>query len=254
MSEADDEDDGEPVVASAAGYDFTQRLLYRDALMLILDKPAGLPVHAGPRTRGCGSGATAEQSRQDDHLGKYLDSLRFGLPRLPQLAHRLDRDTSGCLVLGRHAEALRRLGKLFAQGRVTKEYWALVQGAPPQAQGRITAPLLRLQGSQAGAGYHMVVDAAGQEAVTDYWLEAQKDGVSWLRLQPQTGRTHQLRVHCAHLGCPILGDRKYGVPPHTVPLMLHAWRITVPLYPKKDPITATAEPPAVMAALLAAMR
>lgn len=239
---ADDEndDDAATIAAPAAGYDFTQRLLYRDALMLIIDKPAGLAVHAG-----VGGGA---------HLGRYLEQLKFGLPRLPQLAHRLDRDTSGCLVLGRHAAALRRLGKLFAEGRVTKQYWALVQGAPPQERGQITAPLLRLQGGQGGAGYNMVVDAAGQEAVTDYWLEAQKDGISWLRLQPQTGRTHQLRVHCAHLGCPIVGDRKYGAPSHTVPLMLHAWRITVPLYPKKDPITATAEPPPAMAALLQAMR
>lgn len=241
MNEADDNgDDDAPVIAPAVDYDFTQRILHRDALMLIIDKPAGLPVHGG-----VGGG---------NHLGKYLDSLRFGLPRLPQLAHRLDRDTSGCLVLGRHAEALRRLGKLFAQGRVTKEYWALVQGAPSQEQGRISAPLLRLQGSQGGAGFHMLVDAAGQEAVTDYWLEAQQGGISWLRLQPQTGRTHQLRVHCAQLGCPILGDRKYGAPPHTVPLMLHAWRIAVPLYPKKDPIVVTAEPPAAMAAVLQAMR
>lgn len=240
-ADGEGEDDGaESVFASAAGYDFTQRLLFRDALMLILDKPAGLPVHSG-----VGGG---------NHLGKYLDSLRFGLPRLPQLAHRLDRDTSGCLVLGRHAEALRRLGKLFEQGRVTKEYWALVQGAPPHDRGQITAPLLRLQGGKGGAGYHMVVDPAGQDAVTDYWLEAQREGISWLRLQPHTGRTHQLRVHCAHLGCPILGDRKYGLPPHTMPLMLHAWRITVPLYPKKDPITVTAEPPPNMAALLQAMR
>ncbi len=241
MNEVDDDSgDGEIIIAPIASYDFALRILYRDALMLIIDKPAGLPVHGG-----IGGG---------DHLGKYLDGLRFGLPRLPQLAHRLDRDTSGCLVLGRHAEALRRLGKLFALGRVTKEYWALVQGAPPQDHGKITAPLLRLQGGKGGAGYHMVVDAAGQEAVTDYWLEAQKDGLSWLRLQPQTGRTHQLRVHCAHLDCPILGDSKYGVPPHSVPLMLHARRITVPLYPKKDPVTATAEPPAAMAALLQAMR
>jgi RluA family pseudouridine synthase len=237
MMQAEPEDDADastswPKVSSVP--DIMQRLLYRDALMLVLDKPAGLPVHAG-----VGGG---------EHLGKYLEALRFGLPRLPQLAHRLDRDTSGCLVLGRHAAALRRLGKLFEQSRVTKIYWALVQGAPPALQGQIAEPLLRVQGN-GNFGFRMQVDPAGQSAVTDYWVKGQHNGMSWLQLQPRTGRTHQLRVHCAALGCPILGDTKYGQPPHTVPLQLHACSVTVPLYPSKPPITITAAPPAAMQAL-----
>src|SRR5690242_20944449 len=103
------------------------RLLYRDGLMLVVDKPAGLPVHRGPK------GGNA--------LEDYFDALRFGLPRRPALAHRLDRDTSGCLVLGRHRQALARLGRLFASGRVEKVYWAVVRGAPPEPEGRIEAPL-----------------------------------------------------------------------------------------------------------------
>lgn len=229
----EDEDDG--LAGSAVPclpiYDFTQRLLYRDALMLVLDKPAGLPVHAG-----VGGG---------DTLSRYLDSLRFGLPRLPQLAHRLDRDTSGCLVLGRHAEALRRMGKLFAQNRVTKIYWALVQGSPPEQKGQINAPLLRVLG-EGTFGFRIMVDPSGQEAITDYWVLGQAEGMSWLQLQPRTGRTHQLRVHCAHLGCPIIGDVKYAPPPYDRPLMLHAQSITVPLYPKKDPVTVSCAPPAAM--------
>ena len=205
-------------------------------MLLIVNKPAGLPVHAGP-----GGG---------DNLGHYLDALRFGLPRLPQLAHRLDRDTSGCLVLGRHAEALRRLGKLFEQGRVEKIYWAIVAGAPPQTEGRIDQPLLRSL-RPGGYGFRMLPDPTGQDAVTDYKVLGRHGGQSWLELRPRTGRTHQLRVHCAHLGCPVLGDDKYGTPILGVPLHLHAQSLSIPLNPKKPPVTAAAPPPPHLAAWLA---
>src|SRR3979411_1561329 len=99
------------------------RLLYRDALMLVMDKPAGMAVHRGPK-----GGASLE-----DHF----DALRFGLPRAPALAHRLDRDTSGCLVLGRHRKALAELGRLFKSRRIAKTYWALVEGGPAGEGGRI---------------------------------------------------------------------------------------------------------------------
>ena len=103
------------------------RLLYRDGLMLVIDKPAGFAVHRGPK-----GGASLE-----DHF----DALRFGLPRAPALAHRLDHDTSGCLVLGRHRKALAALGKLFKQGKVGKTYWAVVEGAPAADEGRIDIAL-----------------------------------------------------------------------------------------------------------------
>src|ERR671918_670325 len=99
------------------------RLLYRDGLMLVIDKPIGIAVHRGPK-----GGESLEDS---------FDALRFGLPRPPALAHRLDRDTSGCLVLGRHRKALAALGRLFKSGRVGKNYWAVVEGAPPADEGRI---------------------------------------------------------------------------------------------------------------------
>src|SRR5215470_12713434 len=106
------------------------RLLYRDGLMLVIDKPAGLAVHKGPK-----GGESLE-----DHFG----ALRFGLPRAPALAHRLDRETSGCLVLGRHRKALATLGRLFKAGQVGKTYWALVEGGPADDEGRIELPLGRL--------------------------------------------------------------------------------------------------------------
>ena len=106
------------------------RLLYRDGLMLVVDKPAGLAVHRGPK-----GGPSLED---------YFDALRFGLPRAPALAHRLDRDTSGCLLLGRHRKALALLSKLFKQGKIGKTYWAVVEGGPDAMEGRIDIALGRL--------------------------------------------------------------------------------------------------------------
>lgn len=205
--------------------DITARVLYRDGLMLVIDKPAGVPVHAGP-----GGGPNIEAR---------FDALRFGLRRPPALAHRLDRDTSGCLVLGRHPKALRRLGRLFAEGRVEKTYWAVVTGAPPADSGRIE---LALRKETRKTGWRMIVDPAGQAAVTDYRVRGRSDGLTWLELMPRTGRTHQIRVHCAALGCPVLGDAAYGGD-STRPLHLHARAIALPLYPKKPAIMVTAPVP-----------
>jgi RluA family pseudouridine synthase len=207
------------------------RVLYRDALMLIIDKPAGLPVHAGPRG--------------GDNLEDHLDALRFGLPRRPGLAHRLDRDTSGCLVLGRHRKALARLGRLFAEGKVEKVYWAIVQGTPPQPEGRIEAPLRKRTDPH---GWRMEVYPEGQNAVTDYRILGQSpDGLTWLECRPRTGRTHQIRIHCAELGCPVLGDPVYGPKDQvSVLLHLHARSITLPLSRNRPPIKAEAEPPTAM--------
>jgi tRNA pseudouridine32 synthase/23S rRNA pseudouridine746 synthase/23S rRNA pseudouridine1911/1915/1917 synthase len=213
--------------------DLVRRIVYRDALVLIVDKPAGLPVHAGP-----GGGPNLE---------RLFDALRFGLPRPPALAHRLDRDTSGCLVLGRHAKALRRLGRLFSQGSVEKVYWAVVVGAPPDAEGRID---LSLKKESCRTGWRMIVDPAGQKAVTDYRALGRSNGETWLELRPRTGRTHQIRVHCAALGCPVLGDPIYGRGPASAPLHLHAYSVAIPLYPKRPPIAASAPPPDHMRAAL----
>ena len=210
-----------------------ERVLYRDGLMLVIDKPAGIPVHSGP-----GGGP---------HLEHWFPLLRFGLPRPPALAHRLDRDTSGCLALGRHPKALRRLGRLFAEGKVEKVYWAVVAGVPAASEGRIEAGLRK---ETRGSGWHMVVDSAGQTAITDYRVLGVRDGRAWLELRPRTGRTHQLRVHCAELGCPAVGDRVYGESGSGEPLMLYARSIRLPLYPARPPLEITAPVPSHMAAAL----
>ena len=303
--------------------EITARLLYRDGLMLVIDKPAGFAVHKGPK-----GGESLE-----DHFG----ALRFGLPRAPALAHRLDRDTSGCLVLGRHRKALAELGRLFKAGRVGKTYWALVEGGPADDGGRIDLPLGR---KDATRGWWMKHDPQGQPAVTTWKVlgrarslatrgelafaaefpagsspppcgeglgvgvaagghtscknddpppqpspnansaepgqarvpsgvgahRASGEGIgsspdapsvhhlTWLALEPLTGRTHQLRVHCAAMGWPILGDSVYGSAPRTggPGLHLHAREITVPLYKNRAPIHVIAPlPPHMQAALRA---
>jgi tRNA pseudouridine32 synthase / 23S rRNA pseudouridine746 synthase len=213
-----------------------ERVLYRDGLMLVIDKPAGLPVHPGPKG--------------GPSLADLLDGLRFGLPQRPELAHRLDKDTSGCLVLGRHRQALQRLGRLFAAGQVAKLYWAVAEGAPPAGQGRIELALARR--SDDPRSWWMKVDPDGQPAITDYRVLGHSDGLTWLELVPVTGRTHQLRVHLAALGCPILGDAVYGGRPARAPLHLHARSVALPLYPKRAPVVVSAPPPRHMQGALRA--
>jgi tRNA pseudouridine32 synthase / 23S rRNA pseudouridine746 synthase len=261
--------------------EMVSRLLYRDGLMLVIDKPAGLAVHRGPNG--------------GESLEDHFDALRFGLPRPPALAHRLDRDTSGCLVLGRHRKALAQLGRLFKNGTIEKIYWAVVEGAPDAAEGVIELPLGRLDATR---GWWMTHDPEGQPAVTKWrvmgttptlarrsspppWGEGLGVGVgtlstpvdaslhlptphpslshkgggklSWLALEPLTGRTHQLRVHCAEMGWPILGDAIYGTAWRSggPGLHLHAREIVVPLYKNRPPIHVIAPVPARMRARLA---
>jgi len=220
------------------------RLVYRDGLMLVIDKPAGLAVHKGPKG--------------GESLEDYFDALRFGLPRPPALAHRLDRDTSGCLVLGRHRKALAALGRLFKSGRIGKTYWAVVAGEPGQEEGRIELPLGR---KDATRGWWMKHDPAGRPALTTWKVMGQTQAatsnsprLAWLALEPVTGRTHQLRVHCAAMGWPIIGDSIYGAAPRTQTpdLHLHAREIVVPLYNNRAPIRVTAPVPPRMQQLLRA--
>ncbi len=157
------------------------RLIYRDGLMLVIDKPAGIAVHRGPK-----GGASLE-----DDFG----ALRFGLPRAPALAHRLDRDTSGCLVLGRHRKALAELGRLFKQGRIGKTYWAVVEGSPDTDEGRIDLPLGRLDVTR---GWWMKPDPHGQPAVTTWKVmgrcpspaEVERRGSSTLARARTADRAH----------------------------------------------------------------
>jgi tRNA pseudouridine32 synthase / 23S rRNA pseudouridine746 synthase len=211
-------------------------LLYHDDDIIVINKPAGLPVHAG--------------SGGGDNLENHLEQFQLGWKNPPQLAHRLDRDTSGCLILGRKKESLRKLGRLFEQGRIHKTYWAIVRGIPTPKQGRIDASLSKM--TEDKRRWHMRVDLEnGQSAITDYRTMGEYDGNAWLEMKPKTGRTHQLRVHCAHIGCPIIGDRFYGtVTSDDEPLLLHARGLSIPLDPK-NPILVEAPPPPAMQNTLA---
>ncbi len=251
------------------------RVLHRDGLMLIIDKPAGLSVHRGPK-----GGPSLED---------YLDSLRYGLPRRPELAHRLDKDTSGCLVLGRHRKALAHLGLLFKHRRIDKTYWAVVEGGPAADEGVIDLPLGRLDDR---IGWWMKPDPKGLPSVTKWKVmgrssftspcrgevdrpQAGRVGVAeslhpgrfaahpppagegerltWLALEPLTGRTHQLRVHCAAKGWPIVGDDIYGTAPRfRGPMLhLHAREIVVPISKNKPPVRVVAPVPPHMREQLA---
>ena len=213
------------------------RLLYRDGLMLVVDKPAGIAVHKGPKG--------------GENLEALFQGLRFGLPRNPALAHRLDRDTSGCLVLGRHRKALEKLGLLFKQGKVAKTYWAIVHGSPGEEEGLIDLPLGRMDSSR---GWWMKVDSGGQPAQTRWKVigraRAGSEDYCFVALSPLTGRTHQLRVHCAAKGWPIVGDPIYGSARRDIQsrLQLHAREIVVPLYKNKEPIRVEAPVPPHMQA------
>ncbi len=202
------------------------RILHQDDAVIVLDKPAGLPVHGGPR-----GGASLED---------WLPALQQGKRHLPQPAHRLDADTAGCLALGRTKPALAALGALFAEKRAEKTYWAVLAAVPDAPEGRIEAPLLKVSSRE--RGWRMVVHPDGQPAATRWRLLGAGDGLAFVALTPETGRTHQLRVHCAHRGWAILGDALYGRPAEGG-LHLLARSLLLPLEP---PVAATAPVPAAM--------
>ncbi|HEX3971800.1 MAG TPA: RluA family pseudouridine synthase [Stellaceae bacterium] len=220
---------------SAADTKFLQeRVLYKDQDIIVINKPEGLAVQGGTGT-----------SR---HLDGLLDALRFEAKERPRLVHRLDKDTSGVLVLARSGRAAARLGELFRGKTVHKVYWAITVGAPKPRNGKIDQPLAK----QAGPGGERVAadDEEGDRALTYYRTVARAgDRFAWLALEPVTGRTHQLRVHCLTLDTPILGDGKYGGAAahpeslaHARKLHLHARAITLPLNGKTLTVTAPLPP------------
>jgi tRNA pseudouridine32 synthase/23S rRNA pseudouridine746 synthase len=181
------------------------KVLFIDGEALVIDKPAGLAVHPGPKTR--------------ESLEHYLKDLRFGFRREPAPVHRLDRDTSGCLLLSRHPKAHKRFAAAFEAGAVAKTYLAVVAGVPGDEAGTIDLPLAKISSRE--AGWRIVHDPRGKRAVTHWRRVAVVGGRALLAMTPETGRTHQLRVHAADgLGMGIAGDPVYGA--GRGPMLLHA--------------------------------
>lgn len=183
------------------------RILFIDGEAIVLDKPAGLAVHPGPATR---------QSLED-----FLRELRFGFHREPRPVHRLDRDTSGCLLLSRNPKAHARFSAAFEAGVVDKTYVAVLGGVPAEREGVVDLALKKVSSRE--EGWRMVPDPAGQQAVTRWELVAEAKGRALVRFRPETGRTHQIRVHAASgIGHAIIGDPVYGAGGRSTGTLLHA--------------------------------
>ena len=212
-------------------------VIHRDDWVIALNKPSGLAVQGGSGT--------------ERHVDGLLDGLRFGFEDRPRLVHRLDKDTSGLLLIARTGQAAKRLSESFRDRETEKLYWAVVVGVPPRMEGAIDLPLAKRPGARDRET--MQVDhEEGQKALTHFKvMDRAGDRAALLALWPRTGRTHQLRVHCAEIGCPILGDRKYGGEEALLSavadsrrLHLHARRLTLPHPSGKGTLRLQAEPPA----------
>ena len=202
-----------------------ERVLYIDGEAIVLDKPAGLAVHPGSRT--------------PESLEDYLGQLRFGFARLPLPVHRLDRDTSGCLLLARNPKAHKRFQRAFEERKVAKTYVAVLDGVPEAEAGTIDLALAKV--SSLEEGWRMVADPAGRPAVSHWRVAAVKEGRAVVVFSPETGRTHQLRIHAVEgLGLPISGDPVYGA--GRGPMLLHALSLRMER-DGKPPVEATAPLP-----------
>ncbi|MBS7809711.1 RluA family pseudouridine synthase [Roseococcus pinisoli] len=222
-------------ISETVAAEIQSRVLYRDDSVIVIDKPPGLAVQGGP-------GITK-------HVDGMLDALADGGEK-PRLVHRLDRDTSGVLVVARTAAAAAHLAKAFRGRDMEKTYWAIVVGQPEHAGGRISMPLARENGPRGERTVPAAPGETGLRSVTDYnTLDAAKRRAAFLEMKPHTGRTHQLRVHCAEgLRCPILGDGKYGgeaahLEGLSGSLHLHARSLKLP-HPEGGTLEVSAAPPA----------
>ena len=211
-------------------------VIHRDDHVIVLSKPPGLAVQGGTGT--------------ERHVDGMLDALRFGFEERPRLVHRLDKDTSGLLLIARTGQAARRLGESFRDRETEKLYWAIVIGVPSRADGAIDLPLAKRPGAR-DRELMQVDHEAGQKALTHFRvIDRAGKRAALLALWPRTGRTHQLRVHCAAIGCPILGDGKYGGEEALLAavadagrLHLHARRLVLPHPSGKGELSVVADPP-----------
>ena len=211
-------------------------ILFVDGEAIVIDKPAGLPVDA-PRAGGAS-------------IETRIEELSLGFKRPPVPMHRLDRDTSGCLLFARNPKARARFQQAFEQGAVSKSYLAVLDGEVEGEQGIIDLPVAKV--SSAAGGWRMVVSDGGKEAATRWRKLAEVDGQTLVEFRPKTGRTHQIRIHAARgLGAAIVGDPVYSLPDDaelgamTLPdsgMLLHAWRLVIPRAPKET-IDVTAPVP-----------
>jgi len=202
------------------------RILFVDGEAIVIDKPEGLPVDS-PRAGG-------------DSVEARIEELSLGFKRPPVPMHRLDRDTSGCLLFARNPRARAAFQQAFERGEVTKSYLAVVDGETPGEEGLIELPVVKV--STAKGGWRMVPDDGGKPAVTRWRRLGAAEGQSLVEFRPTTGRTHQIRVHAARgLGAAIVGDPVYSLPDDAelggmvLPdsgMLLHAWRLVVPRDPK----------------------
>lgn len=208
-------------------------ILYEDGEALVIDKPGGLSIDR-PRKGG---------ASLDDHL----DQLKLGFQRAPMPVHRLDTDTSGCLLLARNPKALKRFAKAFEDRLVEKRYLGVLDGAPQGEEGTIELSLSKI--SSAEKGWRMIPAKKGKPSVTHWRVLARQDGRTLVEFRPETGRTHQIRVHAASgLGVPLLGDPVYGNGKGAPRTMLHAAGIVV-RREGKTPIEAISPMPADFRAL-----
>jgi len=208
-------------------------ILFEDGEALVIDKPAGLPLDR-PRAGGpC--------------LEDRLDELKLGFQRPPAPVHRLDRDTSGCLLLARKPKALKRFAAAFEARQVEKRYLGIVSGPVEGEEGTIALSLSKI--SSASEGWRMIVAKKGKPAITHWRKLMEKDGMTLVEFRHETGRTHQIRVHAAHaFGHALVGDAVYGDGRRARRTMLHAAGLTI-ARDGKEPIVATAALPADFAAL-----
>ena len=226
----------QPAVPDKDAAEIRSLVIYKDDHVIVLNKPPGLAVQGGSGT-----------SR---HIDGMLDALRFGFEERPRLVHRLDKDTSGLLLIARTGQAARRLGDAFRDRETEKLYWAVVVGMPPRPEGAIDLPLAKRPGAR-DRELMQVDHENGQKALTHFRvLDHAGKRASLLALWPRTGRTHQLRVHCAEMGCPILGDGKYGGEEALLSavadsrrLHLHARRLVLPYPSGKGRLAIDAQPP-----------